>query len=51
MTERFATYNEFFCAAFAGQQPFDYQQRLALDDPMPSLVNAPTGAGKINAIK
>jgi CRISPR-associated endonuclease/helicase Cas3 len=50
MTERFATYNEFFCAAFAGQQPFDYQRRLALNDPMPSLVNAPTGAGKTNAM-
>lgn len=55
MTERFATYDEFFSAAFAdkegnGQQPFDYQRRLALEDPMPSLVNAPTGAGKTNAI-
>ena len=50
MTERSATYDKFFSAAFAGQQPFDYQRRLALDDPMPSLVNAPTGAGKTNAI-
>ncbi len=55
MTERFANYDEFFQAAFAdkngkGQQPFDYQRRLALDELLPSLVNAPTGAGKTNAI-
>src|SRR5262245_7322079 len=50
MTERFATYDKFFSEAFAGQQPFDYQRRLALDDPIPSLVNAPTGAGKTNTI-
>lgn len=55
MTERFANYDEFFYRAFAdkdgkGQHPFDYQRRLALDDPLPSLVNAPTGAGKTNAI-
>ena len=55
MTERFADYDEFFHTAFAdkdgrGQQPFDYQRRLALDELLPSLVNAPTGAGKTNAI-
>ncbi|MGH9937548.1 MAG: type I-G CRISPR-associated helicase/endonuclease Cas3g, partial [Blastocatellia bacterium] len=55
MTEQFANYDEFFCAVFAdkdgkGQQPFDYQRRLALDGSLPSLVNAPTGAGKTNAI-
>jgi len=55
MTKQFANYDEFFHTAFAdkkgeGQQPFDYQRRLALDESLPSLVNAPTGAGKTNAI-
>lgn len=55
MTERFTNYDEFFYAAFAdkdgkGQRPFDYQRRLALDELLPSLVNAPTGAGKTNAM-
>jgi CRISPR-associated endonuclease/helicase Cas3 len=55
MTERFANYDEFFYKAFAdkdgkGQKPFDYQRRLALDELLPSLVNAPTGAGKTNSI-
>jgi CRISPR-associated endonuclease/helicase Cas3 len=55
MTERFSSYDEFFFAAFAdrdgkGQRPFDYQRRLALDESLPSLVNAPTGTGKTNTI-
>ncbi|MCI0392728.1 MAG: hypothetical protein MOB07_28690 [Acidobacteria bacterium] len=46
MTEQFANYDEFFHTAFAdkegrGQQPFDYQRRLALAESLPSLVNAP----------
>ncbi len=55
MTELLQDFDEFFGKAFQDkegrpQKPFDYQRRLALDDPMPSLVNAATGAGKTNAI-
>ena len=42
-------YNDFFKTAF-GVEPFDYQQRLATDDVLPSLVNVPTGAGKTAAV-
>ena len=47
----FSDYQEFFSTAFVdadgkGQQPFDYQHRLALDDSLPSLVDIPTGVGK-----
>jgi CRISPR-associated endonuclease/helicase Cas3 len=54
MAENFSQYADFFRAAFSppGQPrtPFDYQQRLAEDKHLPSLVNVPTGAGKTNAI-
>jgi len=29
-----------------GNQPYDYQVRLAEADPWPELLEAPTGAGK-----
>lgn len=45
MTERF---DEFFRRA-TGSVPFDYQRRLALGDRLPSLLEAPTGAGKTAA--
>ena len=52
MTEQFTDYDKFFQTAFVGkegngQEPFDYQRRLALDESLPALVNVPTGAGKI----
>ena len=43
-------FDDFFRAAFAGRDPFDYQKRLAEADLLPSLVNAPTGAGKTAAV-
>jgi len=51
----FTNYEEFFGRAFVdrarnGQQPFHYQRRLALTDPLPSLLNVPTGAGKTAAV-
>ncbi|HXG91337.1 MAG TPA: CRISPR-associated helicase Cas3' [Blastocatellia bacterium] len=49
MTTQYATYDDFFRAAF-NWEPFDYQRRLALDNPLPSLVNVPTGAGKTAAV-
>lgn len=45
----FQNYSDFFREAF-GQAPFAYQRRVALDAEMPALINAPTGAGKTNAI-
>jgi CRISPR-associated endonuclease/helicase Cas3 len=50
-----AEFIRFFGAAFRDkegnpQTPFEYQCRLALEPALPSLVNAPTGAGKTNAI-
>ncbi len=55
MTELLSDFDEFFGKAFQDredkpQRPFDYQRRLALAESLPSLVNAPTGAGKTNAI-
>ncbi len=52
---RVSDYQQFFSTAFVdeagkSQQPFDYQRRLALDEPLPSLVNVPTGAGKTAAV-
>jgi CRISPR-associated endonuclease/helicase Cas3 len=40
---------EFFKQA-TGNPPYDYQQRLAEADPWPDLLEAPTGAGKTEAI-
>jgi CRISPR-associated endonuclease/helicase Cas3 len=42
-------YKAFFRAAF-GNEPFDYQCRLATSEALYSLVNVPTGAGKTAAI-
>ncbi len=47
----FSSYEQFFSIAFVdkygrGQQPFKYQRRLAEDEPLPSLINVRTGAGK-----
>jgi len=44
-------HQQFFSTAFVdkngeGQQPFDYQRRLALDQALPSPVNVATDAGK-----
>lgn len=55
MNELEDRFKKFFGRAFEDkegnpQQPFNYQQELALNDLLPSLVNAPTGAGKTNAI-
>jgi CRISPR-associated endonuclease/helicase Cas3 len=55
MSNEKEAYSEFFSAAFSidGRppvKPFDYQCRLALEDPLPSLVNVPTGAGKTAAV-
>ena len=48
-------YENFFRLAFSKNQeqphePFDYQKRLAVGSDFPSLLNAPTGAGKTNAV-
>lgn len=49
MNDIHSNYTEFFKTAF-GVEPFDYQRRLATDDTLPSLINAPTGSGKTAAI-
>lgn len=43
------TYVDFFKQA-TGNPPYDYQVRLAKADPWPDLLEAPTGAGKTEAI-
>lgn len=48
-------YADFFGVGFheshlGDRQPFDYQERLATELELPSLVNVPTGAGKTAAI-
>lgn len=43
-------YDDFFRAAFPGRAPFDYQNRLATEAELPSLVHVPTGAGKTAAV-
>jgi CRISPR-associated endonuclease/helicase Cas3 len=45
-----ASFDDFFRVAFDGRDPFDYQRRLAHGEALPSLVNAPTGAGKTAAV-
>jgi CRISPR-associated endonuclease/helicase Cas3 len=42
-------FEEFFNKA-TGNSPYPYQQRLAASDPWPDLLEAPTGAGKTEAI-
>lgn len=46
----YATYEDFFRAAFDGRAPFDYQKRLAVEAELPSLVHVPTGSGKTAAV-
>lgn len=43
------TFSEFFRAA-TGHDPFPYQRRLIEADPLPHLLNIPTGAGKTAAV-
>lgn len=43
------TFREFFKAA-TGYDPYPYQVRLAEEDPLPQLLNIPTGAGKTAAV-
>lgn len=50
MTTEISSYKDFFRTAFRNE-PFDYQERLADKNlAFPSLLNAPTGAGKTNAV-
>src|SRR5262245_24109422 len=49
MTEDPEQFEAFFRAAF-NHEPFDYQHRLATSEPLYSLINVPTGAGKTAAI-
>jgi CRISPR-associated endonuclease/helicase Cas3 len=54
MISNIQNYDDFFNLAF-GQPPFDrppfaYQRRIATEAEMPTLINAPTGAGKTAAI-
>src|SRR2546423_15717283 len=59
MSELPPDYAEFFRLAFAADpsgkdkdyEPFAYQRQLAnLDEPLPSLINVPTGTGKTAAV-
>lgn len=43
------TFADFFRAA-TGHEPYPYQCRLAEADPLPQLLNIPTGAGKTAAV-
>lgn len=43
-------FDDFFRDAFDGRDPFDYQNRLATEAALPSLVHVPTGAGKTAAV-
>ena len=49
MTSTIQNYEEFFKQAFC-KPPFAYQHRVATETEMPTLINAPTGAGKTAAI-
>lgn len=42
------TFADFFRTAI-GHDPYPYQRRLAEEDPLPQLLNIPTGAGKTAA--
>ncbi len=50
MTTPHINYDDFFRAAFPGRDPFAYQKRLAETEPLPALINVPTGAGKTAAV-
>ncbi len=39
-----------FFTQVTGNAPFPYQRRLATDESLPQLLNAPTGAGKTVAV-
>ena len=39
-----------FVQATGGHQPYPYQQRLALADELPALLDIPTGLGKTAAV-
>lgn len=43
------SFSDFFKTA-AGHNPYLYQRRLAEEDPLPQLLNIPTGAGKTAAV-
>jgi CRISPR-associated endonuclease/helicase Cas3 len=43
------TFLEFFKAA-TGHDPYPYQRRLTGVEPLPQLLNIPTGAGKTAAV-
>lgn len=50
MTTEISSYEDFFRITF-GNEPFAYQKELADENiDFPSLLNAPTGAGKTNAV-
>ena len=50
MTTEISSYEDFFRLAF-GNEPFAYQEELVKENTdLPSLLNAPTGAGKTNAV-
>jgi CRISPR-associated endonuclease/helicase Cas3 len=44
------TFEDFFTQATEQPQPYQYQSRLAEDDTWPDLLEAPTGAGKTEAV-
>jgi CRISPR-associated endonuclease/helicase Cas3 len=50
LAEALTDFDSFFQKAFEVKEPFNYQRRLALDDPLYSLVSVPTGAGKTAAV-
>jgi CRISPR-associated endonuclease/helicase Cas3 len=50
LAEALTDFDSFFRKAFEVKEPFNYQRRLALDDPLYSLVSVPTGAGKTAAV-
>ena len=43
------SFDSFFTSA-TGHSPYPYQRRVALDGPMPALVNIRTGLGKTAAV-
>jgi CRISPR-associated endonuclease/helicase Cas3 len=45
-----ATYHDLFLQATAGNEPYPYQERLATAGTLPSVLRAPTGAGKTQAV-
>jgi hypothetical protein len=43
-------YSEFFRSAATGHDPYPYQRRLAEADPLPQLLDIPTGAGNTASV-